>query len=255
MLDRAACRYWPQAPKASIRLGELSVGFCTAVDTQPQAYSATYWMLGTERSPWLSKRGHSTLLKLVQSFWLPWLSSACVATHKSRSRTDITKRDSLRWAADVFILTAFHIQQDFDNITKPCALQTGNCGIHCIALTPDRGMLACGGHSASDCQTYKVEEDACGVARLSPAQSLIVSSMTIQCLFGEHGHIPQTTTILLQWLLPLPCVTFLDTWYTVYLTSPQSSACFTCFIKSSASLFCCFWSTWGSSEKLLAAGS
>ena len=52
--------------------------------------------------------------------------------------------------------------------------QTGNCGIHCIALTPNRSMLACGGFTASDCQTFRIEEDSTGVASLTPSQTLVV---------------------------------------------------------------------------------
>ena len=55
----------------------------------------------------------------------------------------------------------------------------GGCGIHAIALSPDRRLLATGGANPSDCQILAVRDDACSSAapnapQLEPVQTLVV---------------------------------------------------------------------------------
>ncbi|KAK9918446.1 hypothetical protein WJX75_004149 [Coccomyxa subellipsoidea] len=54
----------------------------------------------------------------------------------------------------------------------------GGCGIHSIALSPDRRLLATGGANPSDCQILAVRDDACSAATpkaplLEPVQTLV----------------------------------------------------------------------------------
>lgn len=55
-------------------------------------------------------------------------------------------------------------------------MQTANCGMHCISLSPCRTLVACGGAEPNDCQTFKVEERRDGSLHLTPAQTLVVKN-------------------------------------------------------------------------------